>query len=75
MRRHGITVAGRSVREVVFRSIYGARNAEVLGRAMALGEVTPLTAGERELAGESNLKPLALDRAWELWARRIGPLT
>ncbi len=75
MRRHGVTVAGRSVREVAFRSIYGARNAEILGRAMALGQVTPLTAGERELAGESNLKPLALDRAWEQWSRRIGPLT
>jgi HCOMODA/2-hydroxy-3-carboxy-muconic semialdehyde decarboxylase len=72
MRRHGVTVAGRSVREVVFRSIYGARNAEILGRAMTLGEVTPLTAGERALAGEFNLKPIALDRAWELWARRAA---
>jgi HCOMODA/2-hydroxy-3-carboxy-muconic semialdehyde decarboxylase len=72
MRRHGVTVAGRSVREAVFRSIYGARNAEILGRAMALGQVTPLTPGERELAAESNLKPLSLDRAWELWARGVG---
>lgn len=69
MRRHGVTVAGRSVREVVFRSIYGARNAEILGRALPLGQVTPLTAGERKLAAESNLRPLAIDRAWELWAR------
>jgi HCOMODA/2-hydroxy-3-carboxy-muconic semialdehyde decarboxylase len=72
MRRHGVTVAGRSVQEVVFRAIYGARNAEILGRALALGEVTPLTAGERELAGAFNLTPIALDRAWELWARRVG---
>lgn len=56
MRRHGVTVAGRSVREVVFRAVYGARNAEILSRAVALGEVKPLTPGERELAGEFNLE-------------------
>jgi HCOMODA/2-hydroxy-3-carboxy-muconic semialdehyde decarboxylase len=72
MRRHGVTVAGRSVREAVFRAVYGARNAEILSRAMALGEVKPLTAGERELAGEFNLKPIAVERAWELWARKAG---
>lgn len=38
-------------------------------------EVTPLTAAERELAGEFNLKPIALDRAWEQWALRVGPFT
>lgn len=74
MRRHGVTVAGRSVREVVFRSIYGARNAEILSHARLLGEVTPLSMPERELAGEFNLKPIALDRAWEQWVRRAGPL-
>jgi HCOMODA/2-hydroxy-3-carboxy-muconic semialdehyde decarboxylase len=72
MRRHGVTVAGRSIREVTFRAVYGARNAEILSRAMALGGVKPLTAGERALAGEFNLKPIALDRAWEVWARRAG---
>jgi HCOMODA/2-hydroxy-3-carboxy-muconic semialdehyde decarboxylase len=72
MRRHGVTVAGRGVREVVFRAIYGARNAEILSQAMALGEVRPLTAGERGLAAEFNLKPIALDRAWELWGRKAG---
>jgi HCOMODA/2-hydroxy-3-carboxy-muconic semialdehyde decarboxylase len=74
MRRHGVTVAGRSVREVVFRSIYGARNAEILAQARLLGEVRALTSREAELAGEFNLKPIALDRAWEQWERRVGPL-
>lgn len=75
MRRHGATVAARSVREVVFRSIYGARNAEFQSRAMQLGAVTPLTPGERKAAGEFNLTPLALDRAWEQWVSGVGPIT
>lgn len=74
MRRHGATVAGRSVREVVFRSIYGARNAEFQSRAMLLGTVTPLTPGERKAAGEFNLTPIALDRAWEQWVSAVGPI-
>lgn len=72
MRRHGATVAGRSVRELVFRTIYGARNAEIQQRAMLLGPVQPLTAGEAEAAGEFNLTPIAADRAWEQWSRRVG---
>ena len=75
MRRHGATVVGRSVREVVFRSIYGARNAEIQSRAMALVTVTPLTAAERNAAGQFNLTPIALERAWEQWARSAGTLT
>jgi ribulose-5-phosphate 4-epimerase/fuculose-1-phosphate aldolase len=74
MRRHGATVAARSVREVVFRSIYGARNAEFQSRAMLLGTVTPLTPGERKAAGEFNLTPIALDRAWEQWVSGVGPI-
>jgi ribulose-5-phosphate 4-epimerase/fuculose-1-phosphate aldolase len=74
MRRHGATVAGRSVREMVFRSIYGARNAEIQSRAMLLGTVTPLTPGERRAAGEFNLTPIALDRAWEQWVSAVGPI-
>ncbi len=74
MRRHGATVAGRSVREAVFRSIYGARNAEIQSRAMLMGSVTPLTLAERRAAGEFNLSPIALDRAWEQWVRRAGSI-
>ena len=73
MRRHGATVVGRSVREVVFRSIYGARNADIQSRAMLLGTVTPLTLVERRAAGEFNLTPIALDRAWEQWVSAVGP--
>jgi ribulose-5-phosphate 4-epimerase/fuculose-1-phosphate aldolase len=72
MRGHGVTVAGRSVREVVFRSIYGARNAEVQLQAMALGGAKPLTPAEAAMAGEFNLTPFAMDRAWEQWSRRAA---
>ena len=73
MRGHGATVAGRSLRELVFRSIYGARNAEVQVRAAQLGRVTPLTAAEAESSAAFNLQPFATDRAWEHWCRRSLP--
>lgn len=68
MRGHGVTVAGRSVRELVFRAVYGMRNAELHLRAAALGPLQPLTQGEAEAAGAFNLTPLAMDRAWEQWS-------
>lgn len=71
MRGHGATVAARSIREVVFRSIYGARNAEVQLRATQLGGAKPLTPAEADAASEFNLKPFAMDRAWEQWSRRV----
>lgn len=70
IRNHGATVAGRSVRECVFRTIYGAHNAAMLLQARQLGHVRPLTQGEAELAGTFNLTPIALDRSWERWLHR-----
>lgn len=72
LRRHGVTTAGRSVRELVFRTIYGAKNADVQARAMQLGEISQLTAGEAKLAEAFNLTPIALDRAWEQWCVAAG---
>lgn len=72
LRRHGVTVAGRSVRELVFRSIYGARNAEVQSRAALLGKVSALTPGEAKAAEAFDLAPIAVDRAWEQWASEAG---
>src|SRR5689334_5729305 len=37
MMRHGVTVAGTSVRDCVFRSVFSARNAEYQVRAMMIG--------------------------------------
>jgi HCOMODA/2-hydroxy-3-carboxy-muconic semialdehyde decarboxylase len=71
MRRHGATVAGASLHEVVFRSIYSARNAEFQWRAHMLGAVGALTAGEAVLAAKHNLQPGPVERAWEYWAGRL----
>lgn len=73
LRRHGATVAGRSLRECVFRTIYGARNADVQARAKQLGALQPLTPREAELAEALNLTPIAVDRSWERWRKRSMP--
>ncbi len=72
MRGHGVTVAGRSLRETVFRAIYGMRNAETLLRAHSLGAVRTLTPGEAAAAEAFNLQPFATDRAWEQWCSRAA---
>jgi HCOMODA/2-hydroxy-3-carboxy-muconic semialdehyde decarboxylase len=72
MRRHGATVAGRSLRECVFRSVYLKQNADMQLRAAALGAISPLTTREIALAGEMNLRPAILARAWEYWTARAG---
>lgn len=72
LRRHGVTTAGRSVRELVFRTIYGAKNADMQARAMQMGKLTQLTPGEAIAAEAFNLTPIALDRAWEQWCTAAG---
>jgi ribulose-5-phosphate 4-epimerase/fuculose-1-phosphate aldolase len=72
MQNHGATVAGRSLRETVFRTIQLCRNAELQLAAMRLGAQTPLTEREIELAGEFNLREPVLQRAWDYWLGRIG---
>jgi HCOMODA/2-hydroxy-3-carboxy-muconic semialdehyde decarboxylase len=71
MRRHGATVAGRTLREVVFRTIYSCRNAEYLTQAKLIGRPSPLNAREAELAGEYNLGEGPVSRAWEYWSMRL----
>jgi HCOMODA/2-hydroxy-3-carboxy-muconic semialdehyde decarboxylase len=73
MRGHGSVVAGRSVQEVVFRTYYLRLNAEVLIKAMSIGrEITYLSSGEVERAGELHAQPMALGRAWEEWCVQAG---
>ena len=72
MRRHGAVVAGRSLRECVFRSVYLQQNAELQWRAIQLGTVGALTAGEIEMAAEANLRPVILARAWDNWVARAA---
>jgi HCOMODA/2-hydroxy-3-carboxy-muconic semialdehyde decarboxylase len=72
LRRHGATVVGTGLRELVFATIYSARNAEYQLAAHALGKVSPLTAGETEMAGEIHRAPGPLTRAYEVWQRRLA---
>jgi len=71
LRRHGASLAGKSVRECVFRSIYTTRNAELQLRAMAIGTLGPLSAGEAEKCGAHNLGGRGVERAWEYWVTRL----
>ena len=71
MRRHGATVAGKTLEELTFRTIYTARNAAMQIQAHTLGAVSPLSAVETELAGEYNLRPGPVARAWEYWSVRL----
>ncbi len=72
MRRHGATVAGRTLIELVFCTIYQYRNAEVQLMTQTLGlPLSPLTPGERQQAEERNLEPRPQARAWEYWCTRL----
>lgn len=72
LRRHGATVAGRNLTELVFRAIYSYRNAELQLMTMAQGwRVSPLTPGEQKLSWQRNLEPRPQARAWEYWCTRL----
>ena len=71
MRRHGATVVGASLRELVFRSIYSCDNARYLAEAKRLGNFGPLTPGEVAMAQEIYTRPNTHTRAWEYWATRL----
>ena len=72
MRRHGATVAGCSLEELTFRTIYTARNATAQIQAEMLGAgLEPLNAEETELAASFNLQPGPVARAFEYWSVRL----
>jgi ribulose-5-phosphate 4-epimerase/fuculose-1-phosphate aldolase len=72
MRRHGATVVGATLQEVVFRSIFSHRNAELVLRARALGQISPLSSGEAALAESYSLRERPMGRAWEYWTTRLN---
>jgi len=71
MRRHGVTAAGASIRDVTFRTYYSARNAEYQIRAAAAGTMGPLSQGEVREAGSISAKTTGQSRAWEYWCVRL----
>lgn len=71
MRGHGSVVVGRSLREVVFTSVYMEMNADMLIRALSLGEVTYLSSGE--IAAITRARSgFTLERGWENWCHKVG---
>src|SRR5262245_51123431 len=77
MMRHGVTVAGTSIRDCVFRSVFSARNAEYQVRAMTIGtaDIATLSSGEAKLAGQISSKTTGLMRSWEYWSMRVANKT
>jgi ribulose-5-phosphate 4-epimerase/fuculose-1-phosphate aldolase len=71
MRGHGCVVAGASLREVVFNSIYLQLNADLQMKALALGAVTFLSEGEIAAVLRTR-SSFTFERAWESWCHRAG---
>jgi HCOMODA/2-hydroxy-3-carboxy-muconic semialdehyde decarboxylase len=72
MRGHGAVVAARDVKQAVMTAYYLQVNAQVQLQALGLGDPKPLSAAEIAAATETQLSPLALDRAWEYFCQRAG---
>jgi len=71
MRRHGATVAGTGIRELIFRTVFGSDNCKLLSQAMAMGRVDSLSPGEAKLTSAHQLRPPSTNRAWDYWVRRV----
>jgi len=56
----------------LFKNLHVTESFTVQLRAQALGEISPLTPGEAELAGAYCLRARPMGRAWEYWTRRLG---
>jgi ribulose-5-phosphate 4-epimerase/fuculose-1-phosphate aldolase len=73
MKRHGVTVAGTSVKDCVFRCVFSARNAAYQVQAMTIGDrVASLSSGEAELCGAISSSTTGLTRSWEYWSMRVA---
>lgn len=71
MNRHGATVVGGSLKELVSRSIFMCQNADYQLRTLALGTPQRLHPGEVKLAGTISLMPNVISRTWEYWSTRL----
>jgi len=69
MRGHGATIVGRSIKDVVFKSIYACRDADFQLSAATLGPVKPLSDGEIEKGRVP--ADTALNRGWDFWTGEL----
>lgn len=73
MKRHGATVVGANLKDLVFRAVYACRNAEAQSSAHALGGVTALSPGETERAGTLCARSGGFSsRTWDFWQYELG---
>ena len=72
MNRHGATVVGGDIRELVSRSIFMCQNATYQLQASLLGKVDTLSPGEVRLASTLNALPNVTGRTWEYWTMRLA---
>jgi ribulose-5-phosphate 4-epimerase/fuculose-1-phosphate aldolase len=71
MRGHGCVVAGISLRDVVFNSVYLELNANLQLQAASLGPINFLSDGEVDAVLRTRAS-FTYERAWEYWCRRAG---
>ena len=72
MKRHGATVVGANLRDLVFRAVYACRNAEAQSSAHALGAVVALSPGEIARAGALCSRPGGFSsRTWDFWQHQL----
>jgi HCOMODA/2-hydroxy-3-carboxy-muconic semialdehyde decarboxylase len=70
LRRHGVVVAAKTLRQAVFTAVYSTDSAKL--QLAARGTLEFLSDGEIAETEKLLDMPVAMDRAWEYWARRCG---
>jgi ribulose-5-phosphate 4-epimerase/fuculose-1-phosphate aldolase len=71
MRGHGCVVAGISLRDAVFNSVYLELNANLQLQGTSLGPINFLSDGEVDAILRTRAS-FTYERAWEYWCRRAG---
>ena len=69
MRGHGSVAVGHSLKQVVYRAIYGEVNARLQSEASRLGNIMFLNDAEAANAAVTNDE--VLERPWALWKMRV----
>lgn len=73
MRGHGSTVVARSLREVVFTSVYMELNADMLIKSLTIGDGEVMYLHDGEVERISKVRAgFTFERGWENWCRRVG---
>lgn len=72
MNRHGVTVAGSNLIDLVFRCVYSCRNAEYQTQASLSGDIDPLTKGDVDAGSGGGGMNRGYMRAWEHWTVRLA---